>query len=58
MFYSRQLARFLNAIPGKRKFGLYRYLPVFFVCGALLEFTMIHWRVGSINFCMFITVLY
>jgi len=58
MFYSRRLARFFRAIPGKKKFGVYRYLPLFFVSGALLEFTMINWHVGTVNFCMSITALH
>jgi len=52
MFYSRRLARLLHAIPGK-KFGIYRYLPLFFLMGAGMEFTMVNWRVGNVNFCMF-----
>jgi len=53
MFYSPLLAKILRAIPGRKTFGLYRFLPIFFVYGALMEFTMIKWRVGNINFCMF-----
>ncbi|CRK87938.1 CLUMA_CG001724, isoform A [Clunio marinus] len=35
--------------PGKR-FGPYRFLPIFFVLGAALEFSMINWTVGKTNF--------
>ncbi|XP_076394916.1 ubiquinol-cytochrome c reductase complex assembly factor 5-like [Megachile rotundata] len=39
---------YLN-MPGKA-LGDFRLLPVFFILGALLEFTMIHWKVGEVNF--------
>lgn len=50
MFYSRRLARFLDRWPGKKRFGIYRFLPVYFILGAMLEFSMINWRVGEANF--------
>jgi len=37
-------------VPGKKTFGLYRFLPLFFVLGAALEFSMINWQVGETNF--------
>lgn len=49
--YSSSLKNFLNKWPGKKTFGLYRFLPIFFVLGAALEFSMINWRVGEVNFC-------
>ncbi|KAL9885510.1 small integral membrane protein 4 isoform X1 [Glossina fuscipes] len=36
--------------PGKKRFGLYRFLPLFFCLGAALEFSMINWTVGETNF--------
>lgn len=39
----------INKWPGRR-FGLYRFLPIFFVLGGLLEFSMINWTVGETNF--------
>ncbi|XP_041977286.1 small integral membrane protein 4 [Aricia agestis] len=36
--------------PGKKALGMYRFLPMFFVVGAALEFSMINWQVGQINF--------
>ncbi|KAL3852982.1 hypothetical protein ACJMK2_016579 [Sinanodonta woodiana] len=36
--------------PGRRIFGLYRYMPFFFLLGAALEFSMINWTVGETNF--------
>ncbi|ESN95788.1 hypothetical protein HELRODRAFT_114577 [Helobdella robusta] len=50
MFYSNKLAVLLNRWPGKERFGMYRFLPVFFVLGAVLEFSMIKWQVGEVNF--------
>ncbi|XP_017768819.1 PREDICTED: small integral membrane protein 4 [Nicrophorus vespilloides] len=48
--YSTNLQKFLNKWPGKRYFGIYRFLPLFFGLGAALEFSMINWRVGETNF--------
>jgi len=39
----------LDKIPGKKRLGLYRFLPFFFVLGAALEFSMINWRVNQDN---------
>ncbi|XP_014233109.1 small integral membrane protein 4 [Trichogramma pretiosum] len=50
MFYSRAFARLLRAWPGRQTFGPYRFLPVFFVAGAALEYLMIHWHAGEVNF--------
>lgn len=49
--YNKSLQRFLDAWPGKRYFGMYRFLPIFFVLGASVEFAMINWHVGEVNFC-------
>ncbi|XP_057664662.1 small integral membrane protein 4 [Diorhabda carinulata] len=48
--YSPSFRNFLNKWPGKKYFGMYRFLPIFFVLGAALEFSMINWHVGEINF--------
>jgi len=48
--YSTTVQRLLNKWPGKKYFGIYRFLPVFFVLGAALEFSMINWKVGETNF--------
>merc|ERR1712140_24017 len=42
--------RVMDAFPGKKWFGLYRFLPYFFLLGASLEFSMINWTVGDVNF--------
>lgn len=48
--YSITLRRVLNRWPGKRYLGEYRFLPLFFVLGASLEYSMINWKVGNISF--------
>lgn len=45
------LQRFVDSWPGHKRFGVYRFLPLFFVLGASLEFSMIKWTVGQTNFC-------
>ncbi|KAJ8958976.1 hypothetical protein NQ314_006340 [Rhamnusium bicolor] len=49
-FYSLGLKHFLDKWPGKKYFGIYRFLPIFFCLGASLEFSMIKWEVGETNF--------
>ncbi|XP_046401678.1 small integral membrane protein 4 [Ischnura elegans] len=44
------LQRLLDKWPGKKYFGIYRFLPLFFVLGAALEFSMINWHFGETNF--------
>jgi len=44
------LTRIFDSVPGKKTFGIYRFLPFFFVFGGLLEFSMINWTVGETNF--------
>jgi len=48
--YSRTITSLLDKWPGKKTFGLYRFLPLFFLLGAALEFSMINWQVGQTNF--------
>ncbi|PNF34454.1 Small integral membrane protein 4 [Cryptotermes secundus] len=49
--YNRTLQKLLDKWPGKKYLGIYRFLPIFFVLGAALEFSMINWHVGEVNFC-------
>ncbi|XP_014297620.1 small integral membrane protein 4 [Microplitis demolitor] len=49
-FYSKTLRKLLRKWPGRKIFGVYRFLPVFFVTGAGIEFLMINWQVGQVNF--------
>lgn len=51
--YSPKIRHILNKWPGKKYFGIYRFLPLFFVLGAALEFSMIKWQVGDTNFCKY-----
>ena len=44
------LARILDKVPGKKIFGVYRFLPAWFLLGAAMEFSMINWTVGETNF--------
>ena len=44
------IAKIFRKWPGKKYFGEYRFLPLFFVSGAALEFCMIKWHVGEVNF--------
>ncbi|XP_037816833.1 small integral membrane protein 4 [Lucilia sericata] len=48
--YNSTVKRILDFVPGKKRFGLYRFLPVFFCLGAALEYSMINWTVGETNF--------
>lgn len=50
MVFSQQLKTILDKYPGKKFFGVYRFLPIFFVIGAAIEFSMINWWVGQTNF--------
>lgn len=45
--------KILERVPGKERFGNYRFLPFFVLFGASLEFVMINWTVGpnKVNFC-------
>ena len=47
------IRRFFKAWPGEKRFGVFRFLPFFVFVGASMEFTMIHWTVGTTNFCKF-----
>jgi hypothetical protein len=49
--YNRGLKTWLDKWPGKKTFGIYRFLPIFFGLGAAVEFSMINWTVGETNFC-------
>ncbi|XP_072223836.1 ubiquinol-cytochrome c reductase complex assembly factor 5 [Leuresthes tenuis] len=40
----------LDLVPGKRRLGPYRFLPVFFCIGGIMEWIMINVRIGSETF--------
>ena len=47
---TRRASRALHNLPLKR-LGYTRFIPVFFACGALIEFLMIKWTFKGTNFC-------
>ncbi|XP_044158025.1 small integral membrane protein 4 [Bufo gargarizans] len=40
----------MDMVPGKRRFGIYRFLPFFFVLGGAMEWFMINVRIGKETF--------
>ncbi|NWI88640.1 SMIM4 protein, partial [Pitta sordida] len=50
MLVSRRLKRLFQLVPGKRRFGVYRFLPFFFVLGGAMEWFMINVRFGQETF--------
>nr|XP_055147378.1 uncharacterized protein LOC129488879 [Symphalangus syndactylus] len=50
MFTRAQVRRILQRVPGKQRFGIYRFLPFFFVLGGTMEWIMIKVRVGQETF--------
>ncbi|XP_051840984.1 LOW QUALITY PROTEIN: ubiquinol-cytochrome c reductase complex assembly factor 5 [Sminthopsis crassicaudata] len=50
MFTRKQVKQLLQRIPGKQRFGVYRFLPFFFVLGGAMEWFMIKVRVGQETF--------
>ena len=51
----KYILNYLKKVPGEKTFGVYRFLPFFFVLGAGLEYLMIHLKVGpnQVNFCKY-----
>ncbi|XP_067448653.1 small integral membrane protein 4 [Thunnus thynnus] len=47
---SESLRYFLSLVPGKRQFGTYRFLPIFFCIGGVMEWIMINVRIGPESF--------
>lgn len=50
-FLLSKLRNIVQNWPGRKTFGHYSFLPVFFGLGAGLEFTMINWTPNGTNFC-------
>ncbi|XP_066452439.1 ubiquinol-cytochrome c reductase complex assembly factor 5-like [Eleutherodactylus coqui] len=40
----------MDMVPGKQRFGMYRFLPFFFVLGGAMEWFMINVRIGKETF--------
>lgn len=51
MLMSKRVKRLLQLVPGKRRFGVYRFLPFFFLLGGAMEWFMINVRIGKETFC-------
>ncbi|KAA0707006.1 Small integral membrane protein 4 [Triplophysa tibetana] len=47
---SPNLKYILSLVPGKRRFGTYRFLPLFFCIGGVMEWIMINVRIGRETF--------
>lgn len=47
---SRTVKDVLRLIPGKRRLGPYRFLPIFFCIGGVMEWIMINVRIGKETF--------
>ncbi|NXC15113.1 SMIM4 protein, partial [Corythaeola cristata] len=50
MLVSQRVKGLLRRVPGKRRFGVYRFLPFFFLLGGAMEWFMINVRVGKETF--------
>uniref|UniRef100_UPI0037E824D1 ubiquinol-cytochrome c reductase complex assembly factor 5 n=1 Tax=Semicossyphus pulcher TaxID=241346 RepID=UPI0037E824D1 len=51
MFHrSKNLSYFLSLVPGKTRLGAYRFLPIFFCIGGVMEWIMINVRIGRETF--------
>ncbi|KAM6247424.1 ubiquinol-cytochrome c reductase complex assembly factor 5 [Spheniscus humboldti] len=50
MLVSKRVKRLLQLVPGKQRFGVYRFLPFFFLLGGAMEWFMINVRVGKETF--------
>ncbi|KAG5839027.1 small integral membrane protein 4 [Anguilla rostrata] len=47
---NRNIKYILSLVPGKRRFGTYRFLPFFFCLGGVMEWIMINVRIGKETF--------
>ncbi|XP_077447518.1 ubiquinol-cytochrome c reductase complex assembly factor 5 [Stigmatopora argus] len=47
---STRLREILSLVPGKRRLGPYRFLPIFFCIGGVMEWIMINVRIGKETF--------
>ncbi|CAG2100631.1 unnamed protein product [Medioppia subpectinata] len=44
------VSRVITGWPLRKRFGFYAFLPLFFCCGAVVEYLMIHLDINSVNF--------
>ncbi|KAJ8379091.1 hypothetical protein AAFF_G00230960 [Aldrovandia affinis] len=47
---NRNIKYMLSLVPGKRRVGMYRFLPFFFCLGGVMEWIMINVRIGKETF--------
>ncbi|XP_023154475.2 small integral membrane protein 4 [Amphiprion ocellaris] len=47
---SKTVRDLLSFVPGKRRLGAYRFLPIFFCIGGVMEWIMINVRIGHETF--------
>ncbi|KAK5606587.1 Small integral membrane protein 4 [Crenichthys baileyi] len=51
MFHkSKTIKGLLSLVPGKHRLGAYRFLPIFFCIGGVMEWIMINVRIGPETF--------
>ncbi|KAM6126221.1 ubiquinol-cytochrome c reductase complex assembly factor 5 [Phoenicopterus ruber ruber] len=50
MLVSKRVKSLLRLVPGKQRFGVYRFLPFFFLLGGAMEWFMINVRIGQETF--------
>ncbi|NWW84091.1 SMIM4 protein, partial [Rhynochetos jubatus] len=50
MLVNERVKRLLQLMPGKQRFGVYRFLPFFFLLGGAMEWFMINVRIGKETF--------
>uniref|UniRef100_A0A8D0BUW2 Ubiquinol-cytochrome c reductase complex assembly factor 5 n=1 Tax=Salvator merianae TaxID=96440 RepID=A0A8D0BUW2_SALMN len=50
MSVRHRIRQVVQMVPGKKRFGLYRFLPVFFILGGAMEWFMINVRLGKETF--------
>ncbi|XP_029455314.1 small integral membrane protein 4 [Rhinatrema bivittatum] len=50
MSANKNIQRLLQLVPGKKRFGIYRFLPFFFLLGGAMEWFMINVRIGKETF--------
>ncbi|XP_038265530.1 small integral membrane protein 4 isoform X3 [Dermochelys coriacea] len=50
MLVRKKIRYLLQLVPGKQHFGMYRFLPFFFLLGGAMEWFMINVRLGEETF--------
>lgn len=51
MVVKHKIRQLVQMVPGKKHFGVYRFLPFFFILGGAMEWFMINVRIGRETFC-------